>query len=50
KAFHVGSNLSCCQHIWSHYDLYRARCTAKKVPENHYAVPREMLKPKQEEK
>ncbi|KIK76499.1 hypothetical protein PAXRUDRAFT_62771, partial [Paxillus rubicundulus Ve08.2h10] len=50
KAFHVESNLSCCQHIWSHYDLYRAHCAAKKVPENHYAVPQEMLKAKQEAK
>ena len=38
KAFHVGSNSSCRQHIRSHYELYKARC----AEQNIHAVPHEL--------
>ena len=43
KAFHLGGNSSCCQHIRGHYEIYRQRCAEQKIPENHYAVPREIV-------
>ena len=42
KAFHVGSNSSCRQHIRSHYELYKARCAEWNIPEHHHAVPHEL--------
>ena len=42
KAFHVSSNLSCRQHIRSHYELYKARCAEQNIPEHHHTVPREL--------
>jgi hypothetical protein len=44
KAFHVGSNSSCRQHIRSHYELYRERCLKQEIQENHHSVPRAILK------
>ncbi|KAJ8579841.1 hypothetical protein M405DRAFT_717986, partial [Rhizopogon salebrosus TDB-379] len=44
KAFHLGSNSSCRQHIRSHYEFYKARCRELGIRENHYAMPREMLR------
>ena len=43
KAFHLGSNSSCRQHIRTHYEEYQQRCAADNIPENHHAVPREVL-------
>ncbi|KIM55480.1 hypothetical protein SCLCIDRAFT_80300, partial [Scleroderma citrinum Foug A] len=42
KAFHVSSNLSCHQHIRSHYELYKAHCAKWNIPEHHHAVPHEL--------
>jgi len=42
KAFHVGSNSSCRQHIRSHYELYKACCAEQNIPEHHHAVPHEL--------
>ena len=42
KAFHVGSNSSCCQHIRSHYELFQARCAEQNIPEHQPAVPHEL--------
>ncbi len=44
RAFHVGSNSSCRQHIRIHFEVYKARCEEKGLKVHHYAVPREMLK------
>ncbi|KIK72672.1 hypothetical protein PAXRUDRAFT_65427, partial [Paxillus rubicundulus Ve08.2h10] len=41
KVFHLGSNSSCCQHIHSHYDLYREQCNKLDIAENPHAVPQE---------
>ena len=43
KVFHLGSNLSCHQHIRTHYEEYRQCCAADNIPENHHAVPWEVL-------
>ncbi|KIK78170.1 hypothetical protein PAXRUDRAFT_90381, partial [Paxillus rubicundulus Ve08.2h10] len=39
KAFHVGGNSSCRQHIRGHYELYCEQCTEEKIEENHHAIP-----------
>ncbi|KAG1749055.1 uncharacterized protein EDB91DRAFT_1047719, partial [Suillus paluster] len=44
KAFHVGSNLSCRQHIRGHYDFYKTKCAELKLPEHHHGIPREIVK------
>ena len=44
KAFHVGSNSSCRQHIRSHYELYREWCLEQEIQEHHHSVPRALLK------
>ena len=43
KAFHVGLNSSCCQHIRSHFDLYKEQCEEKKLKVHHHAMPPEMV-------
>lgn len=43
KAFHLGSNSSCRQHIRIHYEEYQQRCVEGGIPENDHAVPREIL-------
>ncbi|KAF9222251.1 hypothetical protein BS17DRAFT_669368, partial [Gyrodon lividus] len=48
KAFHVGGNSSCRQHIRGHYELYRERCAEEKIEENHHAIPRDVLNELQE--
>ena len=40
KAFHVGGNSSCRQHIHRHYAIYQERCKAANIPEHHWAIPR----------
>ena len=47
KVFHVGSNSSCHQHIRSHYAQYCEHCAERKIPENHYTVPRQVEKARQ---
>ncbi|KIM50331.1 hypothetical protein SCLCIDRAFT_145794, partial [Scleroderma citrinum Foug A] len=42
KAFHMGGNSSCQQHIWIHYSIYQARCAEHGIKENHYTVPHEV--------
>ncbi|KIK73243.1 hypothetical protein PAXRUDRAFT_68352, partial [Paxillus rubicundulus Ve08.2h10] len=39
KAFFLGGNTSCHQHIRVHYDLYRERCVEQQIVENHHAIP-----------
>ncbi|KAG2104746.1 uncharacterized protein F5147DRAFT_537005, partial [Suillus discolor] len=48
KMFHVGSNSSCRQHIRGHYAVYKQKCMALKIPENHHAIPRAFVKAAQE--
>lgn len=48
KAFHVGSNSSCRQHIRLHYEVYQERCVERGIAENHHAIPREVLRRRQE--
>jgi len=48
KAFHVGSNSSCRQHIRSHYELYQARCAERNIPTQPHAMPWELLNAKQQ--
>ena len=44
RAFHVGSNLSCRQHIQSHFEIYKAGCMAKGLKVHHHAMPWNLLK------
>jgi hypothetical protein len=44
KAFHVGSNSSCRQHIRSHYEVYKSKCKELGLKENHHAIPRDIAK------
>lgn len=50
KAFHVGGNSSCRQHLRQHWELYSQKCKAKNIPVNHWAIPREVLKQQEAEK
>src|SRR6266436_3015376 len=50
RAFHAGGNSSCHAHIRKHYPLYKERCKDLDIPENHYALPRDLWKKMQEEK
>ena len=43
KAFHLGGNLLCCQHIQIHYKEYQQHCAEGSIPENDHAVPHEIL-------
>ncbi|KIM55593.1 hypothetical protein SCLCIDRAFT_85934, partial [Scleroderma citrinum Foug A] len=43
KAFHLGGNSSCRQHIRIHYKEYQQRCAEGNIPENDHAVPHEIL-------
>jgi hypothetical protein len=47
KAFHMGSNSSCRQHIRQHYEIYKSRCKEAKIPEHHWAIPRNIWREKQ---
>ena len=44
KAFHVGGNSSCRQHLRQHWELYKNKCEEKNIPINHWAIPRAVLK------
>jgi hypothetical protein len=44
KAFFVGSNTSCRQHIRQHYAIYEQRCREQGLTENYRAVPPQILK------
>jgi len=44
KAFHLGPNSSCRQHIRGHYSLYKERCAEQNLEVHHYAVLREILR------
>ena len=50
KTFHVGSNLSCRQHIRSHYAVYQKRCAEQDLKEHHHAVPQAIARAKKEAK
>jgi hypothetical protein len=50
RALHAGGNSSCRAHIRKHYPLYKERCKDLDIPENHYALPRDLWKKMQEEK
>ena len=38
KAFHLGGNSSCRQHIRIHYKEYQQCCAEGNIPENDHAV------------
>ncbi|KIM51960.1 hypothetical protein SCLCIDRAFT_75584, partial [Scleroderma citrinum Foug A] len=39
KAFFTGGNSTCRQHIRVHYKVYKERCSAENIKENHHAIP-----------
>ncbi|KAF8883510.1 hypothetical protein BD779DRAFT_1408558, partial [Infundibulicybe gibba] len=39
RAFHMGGNSSCRQHIRGHYDIYEERCKLEGIPMHHWAIP-----------
>lgn len=49
-AFFTGGNSTCRVHICSHYNEYKERCKEDDIPENHHAIPREILKENEEAK
>ena len=50
KAFHMGGNSLCRQHIRGHYSIYQAKCAEQGIKENHHAVPREVKSVRMEAK
>lgn len=44
RAFHVGRNSSCRQHIRQHWALYEKKCKEKNILVNHHVIPREVLR------
>jgi hypothetical protein len=48
KAFHVGGNSSCRQHIRQHYDIYRKRCQSANIKMNDRAIPPAIVKARKE--
>jgi hypothetical protein len=50
SAFFTGGNSTCRTHIRGHYDVYEGRCKEKGIPINHHAIPRDILKQRNEEK
>jgi len=50
KAFHIGSNSSCRQHIREHYILYKEHCAELGLKENHHAIPCNIVRAKAEER
>jgi hypothetical protein len=50
SAFFTGGNSTCRAHIRCHYNEYQTRCKEGGIPENHHAIPREILKKIEEEK
>lgn len=40
--FFTGGNSSCWVHIRQHYDIYKERCKAGNIPENHHAIPQHL--------
>ena len=44
RAFHVGSNSLCWQHLRGHFDIYKERCKEKGIRMNHHVIPRELVK------
>lgn len=50
KAFHVGGNSSCQQHICGHYSVYQAKYAEQGIKENHHAVPCEVKSGRMEAK
>lgn len=50
KAFHIGGNSSCRQHLRQHWQLYEKMCKENSIPVNHWAVPRGIWREKKAEK
>ncbi|KAG6827968.1 hypothetical protein H0H87_003166, partial [Tephrocybe sp. NHM501043] len=50
KAFHTGSNSLCCQHIWQHYEIYKARCAEKDMVKHHWSIPHDIWQEMEESK
>ena len=50
STFFTGGNSTCRAHIRGHYKVYKERCQENGIPENHHAIPREILKQMEEEK
>ena len=49
-AFFTGGNSTCGAHICCHSNVYKQRCKEGAIPENHHAIPREILRQMEEEK
>ena len=50
RAFHKGGNSSGRVHIRQHYELYAERCEKAGIPQNHWAIPRDIWNAMEEEK
>ncbi|GLB40087.1 hypothetical protein LshimejAT787_0705970 [Lyophyllum shimeji] len=50
KCFHVGGNSSCRAHIRQHYEVYKTRCAAEKIPVHHWSIPRDVWRAMEKEK
>ncbi|KAG2348377.1 hypothetical protein BDR05DRAFT_944509 [Suillus weaverae] len=44
KVFHIGSNLSCQQHIYGHYKVYKNKCKELGLQEYHHVIPCDIVK------
>ncbi|KIK77283.1 hypothetical protein PAXRUDRAFT_167376, partial [Paxillus rubicundulus Ve08.2h10] len=47
KAFYLGGNSSCHQHICVQYDLYQERSVKQQIVENNHAVPLDIQEERQ---
>jgi hypothetical protein len=43
KAFLVGSNSTCCQHIHQHYQYYSEKCKEEGLLESEHCIPHTVL-------
>jgi hypothetical protein len=50
KAFITGSNSTCHYHIRQHYEVYREKCKAASIPEQHWAILRDIWEAMEDEK
>lgn len=44
KAFFLGHNSTCRQHIRQHWPAYKTACDASGIKPNHHCIPRDILK------
>ncbi|KAH9920794.1 uncharacterized protein B0H18DRAFT_858789, partial [Fomitopsis serialis] len=43
KAFFLGANSTCRQHIQQHWLAYKTACEAANIEPNHRCIPRDVL-------